>query len=260
MKTPFKPLVKPLVKQLAALAAIALVGSGSAHASVILANAPGGSEAIASFVNANGDSVSLDLGKQLSALASGQTFALPTVVANFISAAGGAANVTFGILAGDTTTRTYLTSAQSATFNEDVQLANSAKGLWAGSVNLLITNLNLGDATPTSTNLGYGPFLAGTGSPNYLDGLHDNWTSGDFQFSNLAPGNADLYLYKVVFSTANLGFAAITSLDGLSVRINGNQLQVNGAVVPAPAAVWLLGTALLPLARRAVKKKSRATA
>ena len=124
-------------------------------------------------------------------------------------------------------------------------------------------NLNQGDASPTSTNLAYGPFLVGSGSPNYTDGLHDNWSSGDFQFSNLTAGNSSLYLYSVVFSTANLGFGAISSVgNGLFAQLNipqGRLEVAGGAVVPAPAAVWLMGTALVPIAGRAFRKRRTAT-
>lgn len=241
-------------KQLAAMSALALLGTGAAQASIIGAGVAGGSEAIATFVNGNGDSISLDLGAQLGSIAAGNSFALTTSISNFITAAGGAANITFGIISGEVGTRTYLTSAASVTFDVDVQLANSAKGLWSSSINGLVQNANLGDATPTTTNLAYGPFLAGSGSPNYLDGLHDNWQSGDFAFSNLVAGNATGYLYKVIFSSGNLGFAPITSL-GLKFDLGASAISVaSTTVVPAPAAVWLLGTALVPLARRAYKK------
>ncbi|MDP2322722.1 MAG: hypothetical protein Q8N51_01670 [Gammaproteobacteria bacterium] len=233
-------------KQFAAVSALALLGTGAAQASIIGGGVTGGSEAVATFVNANGDSISLDLGKQLAAIVAGDSFALTTSINSFIMAAGGAANVTFGIIAGEIGPRIYLTSAASGAFDTDVQLANSAKGLWSSSVNGLVQNLNQGDATPTTSNLAYGPFLAGSGSPNYLDGLHDNWQSGDFAFSNLVAGNATGYLYKVIFSSANLGFAPITSL-GLKFDLGASAITV----VPAPAAVWLLGTALVPLARRA---------
>jgi len=242
------------LKQLVFATALALVGAGATQASVIGPSTAGGSEAVATFVNATGDSVSLDLGKQLGGIVAGDSFTLSATVTSFISAAGGAANVTFGIIAGELTPRIYLTSAASETFDQDVQLANSAKGLWSSSVNGLVQNLNQGDATPTSSNLSYGPFPAGSGSPNYIDGLHDNWQSGDFQFSNLVAGDSTAYLYKVTFSSANLGFAPIESL-GLPVNLGATALTV----VPAPPAVWLLGTALVPLVRRAIRK-SRATA
>ncbi len=242
-------------KHLAAASALAMLGMTGAQASILSGTAAGGSEALATFVNANGDSISQDLGEQAAGINLGDAYTLGTSVLNFINAAGGAANVTFGIIFGETTARSYTTSSASATFADDVQVAESAKSLWASSLNGLIQNLNQGDATPPSTNLAYGPFTAGSGSPNYLDGLHDNWQSGDFQFSNLAPGTDTLYLYSVQFTAASIGLRNFTPFkDGLAAKLDlaNNQLQIAGAqVVPAPAAVWLLGTALVPLARRA---------
>ncbi|MEO7386787.1 MAG: hypothetical protein ABIX37_07630 [Gammaproteobacteria bacterium] len=250
---------KQLTQLASALSMLLVIGTGSAQASIITGATAGGSEAVATFVNGNGDSISLDLGKQLAAIAAGDSYTLTTSINNFISAAGGAANVTFGIIAGEVSVRNYLTSAASATFDEDVQLANSAKGLWLSTLNGLVGDLNLGDATPTSTNASYGPYLAGAGSPNFLDGLYDSWQSGDFAFSNLVAGNATGYLYNVVFSSANLGFAPITNL-GLKFDLGASAISVaSTTVVPAPAAAWLLGTALVPLARRAWRR-SRASA
>ncbi len=245
-------------KGLAALSTLAMLGVTGAQASIIVGNAAGGSEAILSFVNVAGDSISQDLGVQVAGLTANTNFSLSTAALNFISAAGGAANVTFGIIAGNTTTRDYLTSSGNATFVDDVLVGNGARSNWAGSLNGLITNLNQGDATPTSTNLTYGPFAAGSGTSNYLDGLYDTWASGDFALSNLTPGNTALYLYNVVFSTASIGFAPIGALD-LSVTLGGSQISIDStSAVPAPAAVWLLGTALVPLARRSWKKSRTA--
>jgi hypothetical protein len=106
--------------------------------------------------------------------------------------------------------------------------------------------------------LSYGPFAAGSGTSNYLDGGYDTWQSGDFQFSNLVAGNASAFLFKVVFGTANIGLITPESL-GLKVDLGASSLSVaSTTVVPAPAAVWLLGTALVPLARRAWLKSRNA--
>jgi hypothetical protein len=227
-----------------------------AQASIISGTAAGGSEAVLTFVNAAGDSISQDLGEQVAAINAGDNYSLSAAVLAFISTAGGAANVTYGIIAGNSTTRSYLTSSASATFADDVQVANSAKSLWASSLNGLIQNLNQGDATPTATNLTYGSFLTGSGSPNYLDGGHDNWQSGDFAFSNLGSGADPLLLYTTTFSTSNIGLVSFTTFkDGLFATLNltSNQLQI-GPVVPVPAAVWLFGSAmgLLGVIRRRV--------
>ncbi len=239
--------MRSLTKQLAAMSTLALLGVSGAQASIISGTAVGGSEAVATFVNVAGDSISLDLGEQVAAINAGDNYLLSAAVLNFISAAGGAANITYGIIAGATTTRNYLTSSASATFADDQQVANSAKSLWGSSLNGFIQNLNQGDATPTATNLTYGPFLAGSGSPNYVDGGHDNWQSGDFAFSNLGSALDTLYLYSTTFSVSNIGLVPFTAFkDGLFATLNltSNQLQIGPAVVPVPAAVWLFGSAL----------------
>ncbi|MSR09221.1 MAG: hypothetical protein EXR82_06775 [Gammaproteobacteria bacterium] len=249
--------MRSLAKKVAAMSALAMLGPTGAQASILAGNIAGGSEVILSFVNASGDSISQDLGEQVAAINAGDTYNLDASVLSFISAAGGAANVTYGIVAGTTTTRNYLTSSGNATFVDDVTVANGVKSNWLGSINNLVTNLNQGDVTPTSTNLAYGPFAAGSGTSNYLDGGYNNWSSGDFALDNLTAGNSTLYLYKVVFSSANLGLAAITSLNGLfaSLDLSASQLQIGSvSVVPVPAAVWLLGSALglLSVVRRRV--------
>ncbi|MEQ1801401.1 MAG: VPLPA-CTERM sorting domain-containing protein [Gammaproteobacteria bacterium] len=246
--------MRALTKKLATVSTLAMLGMTGAQASILSGSAAGGSEAVATFVNVNtGDSISLDLGEQLAAITSGDNYSLSSAVLSFIGAAGGAANVTFGIIAGNSTTRNYLTSSASFTFADDVQVANSAKSLWASSLNGFIQNLNQGDATAGSTNLTYGPYLAGSGSPNYLDGLHDNWQSGDFAFSNLGSALDPLLLYTTTFSTSNIGLVSFTSFkDGLYAKLdfNNNQLQI----IPVPAAVWLFGSAmgLLGVIRRRV--------
>jgi hypothetical protein len=247
--------MRALTKKLVTMSTLALIGVTGAQASVITANTAGGSEAIATFVNAVGDSISMDIGEQMAGIEAGDSYALNANVLSFISAAGGATNVTFGIIAGENgIARTYLTSSANPTFADDVQVANSAKSLWASSVNLLVLNLNQGDATPTTSNLSYGPFATGSGSPNYIDGGHDNWASGDFQFSNLGSALDPLLLYTTNFTSANLGLRNFTAFkDGLFATLNldTNQLTI-GPVVPVPAAVWLFGSALglLGIARR----------
>ena len=249
--------MRALTKKVAAISALAMLGVTGAQASIIAGNAAGGSEVILSFVNSAGDSISQDLGEQVAAINAGDNYSLSASVLSFINSAGGVANVTYGIVAGTTTTRNYLTSSGNATFVDDVTVANGVKSNWLGSINNLVTNLNSGDATPTSTNLAYGPFPAGSGTSNYLDGGYNTWSSGDFALDNLTPGDSALYLYNVAFATSNLGFATITSLNGLfaNVNLSGSRLEIGPvAAVPVPAAVWLFGSAmgLLGFARRHV--------
>lgn len=243
--------MRGLTKKMAAMSTLAVLEMTGAQASIIAGTAAGGSEAVATFVNANGDSISLDLGEQMAAINAGDNYSLGAAVLSFISVAGGAANVTYGIIAGNSTSRNYLTSSASATFADDVQVANSAKSLWASSLNGFIQNLNQGDATPAATNLTYGSFLAGSGSPNYLDGLHDNWQSGDFSFSNLGGALDPLLLYTTTFSSSNIGLVPFTTFKGglyATLDFTSNQLQI----VPVPAAVWLFGSTigLLGIVRR----------
>lgn len=190
------------IKHLAALAALSLLGATSGQASILGGDAAGGSEVILTLANSVGDSISQDLGTQAAGLAG--NFALSAPVLNFINTAG-ASNVTFSIIAGSTTTRTYLTSSASATFAADSVVANGAKSLWASTINGLVGDLNFGDATPPATNLTYGPFAAGSGSPNFQDGVYDSWQSGDFQFSSLGSALDPLYLYTTTFLTSNTG-------------------------------------------------------
>lgn len=247
------------LRRLAMASALALAAT-SADAAIIGASL--GTEAIISFANANGDTISFDSGD--TSLAEGDSFALPAAVITFINNAGGAANVTFGIIRGNTTTRSYVTSSASAVFadgpdNGGVQIANAVRNLWSGQLTQFVQDLNnAAPASPTSQNDTYGPFLTGTGSPNYLDGLFDNWGSGDFALSSLGAGSDPLYLYGVQFGTGNLGFASLTPLGGvpLLATLNLAQGRIDVAAVPAPAAVWLLGTALLPIARRALRKQA----
>ena len=246
----------PIHKQLTAISALAVLGVSAANASVIAGNATGGSEVLATFVNLAGDSITQDLGDQMAGIENGDSYTLSSAVLNFISSNGGAGNVSFGIMAGNMVTRTYLTASARPTFADDMQVANSAKSLWGSSLDLMIKNFNQDDATSAAVNNSYGVYPIGFGSPNYIDGGHDNWQSGDFQFSNLGLATDPLRLYTVTFAVANLGlqnFAAFK--DGLAITLTGDTLQVGPvAAVPAPAAVWLLGTALLPLARRALRK------
>lgn len=246
--------MKKLATQVAAVSALALLGT-TAQAGIISASA--GSEAIISFTNPNGDSISFDSGD--TNIQNGDFYVLPSAVVSFINAAGGAGNVLMGIIAGNTTTRNYLTSSSNAAFaagpdDGGVQIANAVRNAWAGQLNQFVQDLNASvPASPTSQNDTYGPFLTGTGSPNYLDGLYDSWGSGDFQLTSLGLGTDPLYLFNVQFGTGNLGFAGIVPRGaGLIANLDLANARVNVGVVPVPAAVWLFasGLGLLGVARR----------
>jgi hypothetical protein len=244
--------MKKLATQVAAISALALLGT-TAQAAIISASA--GSEAIISFTNANGDSISFDSGD--TNIQIGDSYVLPTAVVSFINAAGGASNVLMGIIAGNVTGRNYLTSSGNPLFaagpdDGGVQIANAVRNLWAGQINQFIQDLNASvPSSPTSQNDTYGPFLTGTGSPNYIDGLFDSWGSGDFQLTSLGSAADPLYLYNVAFGTGQLGFAQITE-RGAKLRAQLDLANGRINVVPVPAAVWLFasGLGLLGVARR----------
>jgi hypothetical protein len=244
--------MKKLATQVAAVSALALLGT-TAQAAIISASA--GSEAIISFTNAAGDSISFDSGDTNVQI--GDSYVLPAAVLSFINAAGGASNVLMGIIAGNVGTRNYLTSSGNALFaagpdDGGVQIANAVRNGWASQINQFIQDLNASvPSSPTSQNDTYGPFLTGTGSPNYIDGLFDSWGSGDFQLTSLGSAADPLYLYNVGFGTNNIGFANISQRGGgVWAELNLTTGRVN--VVPVPAAVWLFasGLGLLGVARR----------
>jgi hypothetical protein len=246
--------MKKLATQVAAISALALLGT-TAQAAIIGASA--GSEAIISFTNANGDSISFDSGD--TNIQNGDFYALPSAVLSFINAAGGAGSVSMAIIAGNVNARNYLTSSGNPVFaagpdDGGVQIANAVRNLWAGQLTQFIQDLNASvPASPTSQNDTYGPFLTGTGSPNYLDGLFDSWGSGDFALTSLGAATDPLYLYNVAFGTGQLGFASIAPRGaGLIANLDLANARVNVGVVPVPAAVWLFasGLGLLGVARR----------
>jgi hypothetical protein len=249
--------------QFIAAATLALAGPSVQAAIIPVAS---GTEAIITFVNANNDSIAFDTGDL--DLQAGDFYALPTAVVNFIGAAGGAGGVNFGLIRGNSTTRNYVTTSVSDVF-ETVEVANSFRNPFASAVGQYAQDLNASvPSTPNSANDVYGPFLTGTGSPNYIDAGYDTWQTGNFEFSNLGLGTQDLFLYAIQFAlgASQLGFATVTELGGanpLLARLNLAQGRVEiataGEVVPAPAALWLLGTALFPVARRAFRKPAVAT-
>jgi len=248
--------MKNYATQLAAVTVLALLGT-TAQASILTATS--GSEVIASFVNPlDGSSISFDTG--VTSLTSGLSIALPEAVVTFIDGAGGLANVQYGLISANTTTRLYQTSSSLADFADTAEIGNSQRlAAFQPSINQLIQNLNdqVVPATTPDVNEVYGPFLPGEGV-NYLDGGYDTWRTGLFNLSNLGTASDPLYLYGVQFRTGSsqLGFAVVTALEEggnpLLAQIGDGFIQVQ--VVPVPAAAWLLasGLGLLGLARRKV--------
>lgn len=232
--------------RLAVVSALGIFGMSGANASIVTATTAGGSEAVLTIVNtATNATISQDLGEQLAAINSGDTYSLSAASQSFISGAGGLANVAFAVIAGATTTRTYLTSSADASL-DTLEIANSERNVWAGTLNNMLPTLNSGDASATSVNNTYGPFNTGV-TGNYVDGGWDLW-NGSYVV-NTGAGDADLFLWRVVFGTNNLQNAAITSFlanpaDSYA-RLSATTLQIGPlSAVPVPAAVWLFGSGL----------------
>lgn len=235
-----------------AVSALGILAMSGAQASIITAGASGGSEAVLTLTNSSNATITQDLGEQIAQIASGDSYTLSSAVQSFITAAGGLANVTYAIIAGSTTARTYLTTTADSSL-KSVDIANSERNVWAGTLNGLLPTLNSGDASATSVNNTYGPFASGAAG-NYLDGGYDLW-NGNYVV-NTGAGDTDLILYKVVFGTNNLQNATIAHLFGDNpenaddygnsyARLGLTSLQIGPAnVVPVPAAVWLFGSSI----------------
>jgi hypothetical protein len=236
-------------RTLAVLTAVVALGAGPAQASVLTTDQLGGSEVLLNLVNTtNSASYTLDLGIQFTELGVGDVFNLDAGAVAFISGAGGLANIDFGIIAAETGTRKYLTTSPDPNFLT-TSIGNAVRGTWTNSVNELIANLNAGDATATTVNNGYGPFATGP-SPNYVGGGHDLWQGS---VDNTGSASNPLNIYLVTFGTSTLGSAVKTLFAAEPAVLSATQLTVG--VVPAPPAVWLLGTALLGATRYARRRK-----
>ena len=83
---------------------------GAANASIVLPNGCGGSEAVLSLINSSNATITQDLGIQIGQIGNGDTVGLSAAVQSFVSAAGGLANVSFAVIGGDSSARTYLTT------------------------------------------------------------------------------------------------------------------------------------------------------
>jgi hypothetical protein len=253
--------MRTIVQKITVAGALALIGS-VAQAAILAPS--GGSEAIITFVNGNNDSISFDTGD--TSLDLGDAYALPEAILGFIAAAGGPSGVQFGIIGGNTTARRYFTSAPLETFGS-AELGNSNRNGFASALNQFAQDLDSSPLSSGTANATYGAFLTGSGSPNYIDAGYDTWQTGIFEFSNLGLGTDPLLLYSIQFAqgASQLGFATIQALglnEGtpLIANLDLQNSRIEIAAVPAPAAVWLLGTALVPVARRVLRKRAAASA
>jgi hypothetical protein len=229
-------------------AAIALLGTTAAQASILAPTAAGGSEAVLWVIrNSDSSAVAQDLGLQISQINLATTAVnLDSIVSGFISGSGGLSGVTYSVTAAAVTgsTGTYLTTLLNS---PPPTIKNGViNGTWKSAItNTSVGALNAGDGTPASTNNAYGPFPATDLTNPTLSGFNLWGSSTD----NTGPGDGDLYLNKYVSGTAPTGNAAVNApFADVRVRLTADQLQF----VPLPAAVWLFGSAvgLLGLARR----------
>ena len=238
-------------KKMAALSVLSVASVTAVQASVISPSTPTGSEVLLTLVSvATGDSLSQDLGKTISQLQVGDSFALSSEAQQFITNNGGLGGVEYGIVAGSTqnfVTKTFLTSSLVDLTAKNV--ANATKGTWENSIIQLVNNLNAGDASGPEVNNTYGPFDDAIGSPNYLTGGHFNWQTGDPQLSTLASGEEQMALYQYNLS----GFGGFTTADAVLAPVQLTEASLS--IVPVPAAVWLFGSALMGMFGAARRQK-----
>jgi len=231
----------------AVAAAIALLGTGAAQASILAPTAAGGSEAVLWVIrNSDSSAVAQDLGLQISQINNATPAVnLDSLVSAFISGAGGLSGVTYSVTAAAVTgtTGTYLTSLQDSS---PPTIKNGViNGTWKSAItNSSVGALNNGDATPTSANNAYGAFSATDLTNPTLSGF-TLWGSAT---DNTGPGNGPLHLFAYVTGTAFTANAFVDTTADLRVSLTPDQL----VFVPAPATLWLFGSALglLGLSRR----------
>jgi len=266
--------MRNLMKQLTLGTALALVGVQAAQASVIIAQSTTGSEVLLSVVNKNTNaSVLQDLGVLRDDLTPGDSFTLDAIITDFITAAGGLANVTFAVTGGGALNSTaagrYLHSSGNNALDTGATTdgpANSIRGAFLSNRQALVTglnNTNLGD-TDTNNNFAYGPFTAGV--PNYTANNTFRWgiASGAAAttFNTLGEGLNEIFLYAIQFGSTSTGNGNVIGLNLKALlRFNdpevGSRLEVTA--VPLPASIWLLGTAVAGvIGRRHLKKKALA--
>lgn len=236
------------MKKMTTAAAIALLGTTAAQASITAPGSAGGSEAVLWVIrNSDSSAIAQDLGLKISQFVTPTTdlVNLDPLVANFISAAGGLSGVTYSVTAADIASRTYLTSLLSI---PPPPLKNGViNGTWNSAIsNSSVGALNAGDASPTSANNAYGPFDAS----DFTNPITSGFSLWGSSTDNTGPGTADLYIFTYVAGTAPTGDAAVyTPFGNGRVRLTANnQLQL----VPVSAAAWLFASAvsLLGMARR----------
>jgi len=263
-------------KNAALAAALALLGATSAQASILGVTASGGSEVVLTIVStADSSSISQDLGDQIGQLAIGDSFNLGGSVLSFINGAGGLGGIRFSLVAGSaangTSAATYLHSSDNLSLGN---IANGVRGTWFSTLNAFTTGAqglnssNSGDTNPDADAV-YGPFASGTTGRNYLSGTGTDFMAdwgtagtcvGNDNVCNLVGGTLSAQLYAIGFGTSPTGFAALPRLlnNGTNggarayLDLQAGQLKIAANVVPVPAAVWLLGSAmgLLGLVRR----------
>jgi hypothetical protein len=266
-----------MTRNITRLAAVSLLGAlGTvAQASTLGLTAAGGSEAVLTLVDtADNSSVSQDLGDQIGQLAIGDAFNLGASVLSFISNAGGLGNIRFSVIAGQaangTSAATYLHSSDNAALSS---IANSVRGTWFSAAGAFITgpqglNSTLPADVDGNVDQVYGPFAAGTTNRNYLAGTGTDFMAdwgtagtctGNDNVCNLVNGTLRAQLFLVNFGTGATSFASLQRFlnDGLNggatavLDLPSGRLRI-ASVVPVPAAVWLLGSAvgLLGIVRR----------
>jgi hypothetical protein len=258
--------MKTSIKSLVLASAIALLGSGAANAAAVSTlDSAGGTNVLLTLVRtADSSSFTQRLNAQQADLGDGDEFALGAETLAFINDAGGAANVTFALIAGSAanavSAATYLFSSADGDGTFSPALTNGVyRNPWFNSVSTFVTRLNT-DGSGAADD-GYGAFASGAPA-NYINGttggFNDFGTAGTNQYNTLGAATGDLFLYAVNFGTSAGQAASLLPLfEGAKANLNltTNKLVITGTAVPLPASVLLLGTACAGLAGRRVLRR-----
>jgi hypothetical protein len=200
------------------------------------------------------------------------------LITDFITAAGGLANVTFAVTGGGALNSTaagrYLHSSANADLDTGLTTdgpANSIRGSFLSNRQALVTGLNNTnlDDTDTANNFAYGPFTGGV--PNYTANNTFRWGiasgAGAVTFNTLGDALNDLFLYTIQFGSTSTGNGNLIALESKAkLQLDdpqfGSRLVIEPTtVIPLPASVWLLGTAVAGLVgRRHLQKQKKALA